>query len=151
MHENYKVMKNAGLIISRSLLFIGLVIGLKSWWMTIAHVGDESYQLVSEFTKGSYHAWYHAFRESIGDLAVIATLLLIFFGSKNWRTPKTWWVAFILMVGYYAPFWIGVPFYSQLGAPNIGAEIVHLAMAVPPIVALFLARKYFYQNIAKLK
>ncbi|MEM9649469.1 MAG: hypothetical protein AAF969_13400 [Bacteroidota bacterium] len=117
--------------------------------MTITHVGDESYRLISEFTKGSYHAWYHAFREAIGDLAAMSVLLLIFFGHKNWRIPKTWWVALIVMVGYYAPFWIGAPFYSQLAAPNMGGEIVHLAMAIPSVIGLFLAKRNFYQNRVK--
>ncbi len=139
-------MKNTNLIIARSLLIIGLVIGLKSWWMTITHVGDETYKLISEFDKGSYHAWYHAFREAIGDVAVMVVLLLIFFGSKNWRTPKTWWVGLILMIGYYAPFWIGTPFVPQLGAPHMAAEMVHLGMAIPPIIGLFLAKKHFYLN-----
>jgi len=136
-------MRNTNLIIARGLLIIGLVIGLKSWWMTITHVGDESYQLVSEFTKGSYHTWYHAFREAIADIAAMLVLLLIFFGKSHWRTPKTWWVSLILMMGYYAPFWIGAPFYPQLAAPNMGAEMVHLAMAIPPVIGLFLAKKTF--------
>lgn len=137
-------MRNTNLNIARGLLVIGLVIGLKSWWMTISHVGDENYTLVSEFTKGPYHAWYHAFREALADVAAMLTLLLIFFGKSEWRTSKTWWIALILMVGYYAPFWIGTPFYPELAAPNMGAEMVHLAMTIPPIIALFLSRQHFY-------
>ena len=136
-------MKQTNLNIARVLLFIGLMIGLKSWWQTISHIGDESYLLVSEFTKGKYHAWYHAFREAIGDLSAITILCLIFFGKATWRTPKSWWVCLILIIGYYAPFWIGNPFVAELAAPNMTAEMIHLGMAIPPTIALFLAKKYF--------
>ena len=139
-------MKNSTLQIARILLIIGLVIGLKSWWMTIQHVGDENYTLISEFTKGKYHAWYHAFREAIGDLAAMVVLTSIFFGKKSWRTPKTWYISLILMVGYYAPFWIGNPFYPQLAAPHITAEIVHLAMALPSLISLFITKKHFFNT-----
>ncbi|MEX6625347.1 hypothetical protein [Tenacibaculum salmonis] len=139
-------MKNLTLNIARVLLIIGLGIGLKSWWMTTQHVGDQNYTLISNFTKGEYHAWYHAFREAIGDLAAMVILIFIFFGNKTWRTPKTWYVSLILIIGYYAPFWVGTPFYPELAAPHITAEIVHLSMAIPTIIALFLARKSFFNT-----
>ena len=89
--------------------------------------------------------WYHVFREAIGDLSAMIILLLIYFGNKKWRTPTTWWIAFIVMIGYYAPFWIGTPFVPQLAAPHMTAELIHLGMAIPPFISLFLARNVFYK------
>lgn len=135
-------MKNK-LLISRILLIAGLGVGLKSWWQTLSHVGDETYLLVSEFTKGDHHAWYHAFREAIGDLGAMIILLLIFFGASKWRTIQTWYLSLIIMLAYYAPFWIGTPFVPELAAPHLTAELIHIFMAVPSILALGLAKKSF--------
>lgn len=132
--------------IARTLLLIGLFIGLKSWWQTISHIGDETYTLIPEFTKGKYHAWYHAFREAIGDFSIMVALLLMFFGNPKWRTPQTWWIGLALIFGYYAPFWIGTPFVPQLGAPHMTAEMIHLGMAIPPVIGLLLAKKYFFKE-----
>ncbi|APD08175.1 hypothetical protein UJ101_02677 [Flavobacteriaceae bacterium UJ101] len=136
-------IKDTSLNIARVLIVIGFIIGLKSWWQTISHINDESYTLIPEFTKGKYHAWYHAFREAIGDLSVMTIILILFFGKKSWRTPITWWISFILLIGYYAPFWIGTPFVPQLAAPHLTAELVHLGMAIPPFIGLLIAKKYF--------
>ncbi len=139
-------MKKINLNIARTLLIIGLIIGLKSWWQTLFHIGDTSYTLIPEFTKGKYHAWYHAFREAIGDLSAMLILLLIFFGNKSWRTPKTWWIGLILIIGYYAPFWIGTPFVPELAAPHMTAEIIHIGMSIPPTIGLLLAKKHFFRK-----
>ncbi|WP_276390742.1 hypothetical protein [Eudoraea chungangensis] len=140
-------MKQINLNIARTLLIIGLIVGLKSWWQTFSHIGDESYILIPEFTKGKYHAWYHAFREAVGDLSAMLILLVLFFGKKSWRTPNSWWIGLILIIGYYAPFWIGTPFVPELAAPHMTAEMIHLGMAIPPIIGLFLAKKYFFNGI----
>jgi hypothetical protein len=50
----------------------------------------------------------------------------------------------ILMLGFYAPFWVGVPFMAELGAPSFAAEINHLSMAVPSLLGCFLARRHFW-------
>lgn len=139
-------MENLKIKIARVLLLIGLAIGLKSWWMTISHVGSPSYILVPEFSKGIYHAWYHAFREAIGDVASIVILVLVFFGNSSWRTPKTWWICLILMIGYYSPFWIGTPFLAELAAPHMTAELVHIGMAIFPAIGLFLAKDTFFKD-----
>ncbi len=138
------------LTIGRILLIIGLIIGLKSWQMTIQHVGDPTYILISEFTKGSTHAWYHAFREAIGDLAAMVILLLTFLGGVSCRTPITWYNCLILMVGYYAPFWIGTPFVPELAAPHMKAEIIHILMAFFPTVGLFVSRSEFFKVSKKI-
>ena len=138
------------LTIGRILLIIGIIIGLKSWSMTIQHVGDPTYMLISEFTKGDTHAWYHAFREAIGDLAAMATILVVFFGGVSHRTPITWYICLLLMVGYYAPFWIGTPFIPELAAPHIKAEMIHILMAFFPTVGLFVSRSEFFKVSKKI-
>jgi hypothetical protein len=79
----------------------------------------------------------------MGDVATILVLLLLFFGSPSFRTSGTWWVALILMIGYYSPFWIGMPFNSALAAPTLEAELRHIAQAAIPLAALFVARRDF--------
>jgi hypothetical protein len=49
----------------------------------------------------------------------------------------------ILMIGFYAPFWVGTPFMAELGSPNRAAEINHLQMAVPALLGCFLAKPRF--------
>jgi hypothetical protein len=52
-------------------------------------------------------------------------------------------IGLVLMLGYYAPFWIGEPFLPALSAPNTPAAIVHIAMALFTCVAIFAARPFF--------
>ncbi len=136
-------MKSIDLYIARVLVITGILIGVKSWWQTLTHIGDETYMLIPEFTKGKYHAWYHAFREAIGDIIAMLVFIMLFFGNPKWRTSNTWKIALVLMIGYYAPFWIGTPFIPELAAPHLTAELVHLGMAIPPITGLFIAKKHF--------
>ena len=52
----------------------------------------------------------------------------------------------ILMLGFYAPFWVGTPFMAELAAPNMDAEITHLTMAIPALAGCFLARRHFFAS-----
>ncbi len=138
--------------IGRILLSIGLIIGMGSLFMTFSHIGDTDYILISSFEKGTTHAWYHAFRESIGDISTIVVLIAVFFGFQKWRTSQTWFICAILMFGYYAPFWIGIPFLPELAAPHMKAEIVHISMMMLSVLGLIIARKAFFnvtENISK--
>ena len=130
--------------IARASLVIGLLIGLMSWTESVEHVGNADF-LVPAFPLGATHAWYHVFREACGDVAKMAVFLLLFFGPDLWRKPITWWICLILMLGYYAPFWIGEPFLPALSAPIPIAGWVHLAMAFFAFSGLALARPTFLQ------
>ena len=130
--------------VARTLLLLGFVVGLMSWMFTIGHVGDPKYVLVPEFELGASHAWYHAFREAAGDLAAMFTILVIFFGPKNLRVPATWIICLALMLGYYSPFWIGMPFMPELSAPNMAAETIHIVMATLAVAGLLIGRSEFY-------
>lgn len=129
--------------ISRILVVIGMIIGIKSLAATFGHIGDPLYTLPEEFGGGTTHAWYHALREAMGDIGTIVVILLLFFGTASFRTRETWWVCLILMFGFYSPFWIGMPFNSALAAPTLEAELRHIASAAIPLIGLFLARKNF--------
>lgn len=132
----------ARLTTAQALLLASLGVGLLSWRETVGHVGSPDF-LLDRYPLGPTHAWYHAFREACGDVAKMAVLLLIFFGPHRWRTSFAWWTSLILMLGYYAPFWLGEPFLPALSAPNLPAQIIHLAMAVLSAAALIVARPSF--------
>lgn len=138
------------LLVARIVLVLGLGIGLISFFATVSHIGSERYLLVPGVEDGEAiiqtHAWYHALREVVGDVASMVVLLLIFFGAVAWRTPVTWTISLIIMVGYYAPFWIGTPFSPALAAPSWAAELVHLVMAILPFGALFIAKRSFWDQ-----
>lgn len=135
---------------ARVSLVLGLLIGLGSWWETVTHIGNPAYVLPATFPEGSTHAWYHAFREVCGDVAHMAIFLAVFFGPSRLRTPDIWWITFILMVGYYAPFWIGEPFLPDLAAPNTVASLVHILMAAFAFLGLVLAWPNFMQRPARV-
>jgi hypothetical protein len=128
--------------IARSSLVIGLLIGLVSWKESVGHIGNADF-LVPAYPLGPTHAWYHVFREVCGDVAKMAVFLLLFFGPDRWRTPVAWSICLILMLGYYAPFWIGEPFLPALAAPIPIAGAAHVVMAVFAFLALGLARASF--------
>lgn len=136
------------LTIVRVLLVLGLGIGLLSWRESVGHVGNADF-LVPAYPLGATHSWYHVFREVCGDVAKMAVFLLVFFGGSRWRTPGTWWIAAILMLGYYAPFWIGEPFLPALAAPNAIAGVIHVLMALFTLAALGLAWPCFHDHKAQ--
>jgi hypothetical protein len=131
-------MSRSNLNIARVSIVIGLGIGLLSWRESVGHIGNADF-VVPAYAFGAGHSWYHVFREACGDVAKMAVFLLIFFGPPRWRTPVTWWIGFVLMVGYYAPFWLGEPFLAELSAPNAIAEAIHVAMAAFAALGLGLA------------
>lgn len=133
------------LIVARTLLAMGLLVGLVSWWITLQHITDPAFALIPAFENGASHARYHVFREAGGDVAAMLVLILLFFGPQRFRTKESWLTALLIMVGYYAPFWIGSPFHEGLVAPSFAAELVHVAMASLSITALFVAKPLFRQ------
>lgn len=132
--------------IGRLLLVAGLVVGWESLFQTFNHVGDPRFMISATHPGGEHHAWYHALREAFGDIAIIISLLLVFFAPEKWRSALTWWIALVLMLGYYLPFWVGMPFIPELRAPTFNAEIRHIAQAVLAFIGLFVVRPYFSQK-----
>ena len=133
------------LTIARALLVIGLGVGLLSWRESVGHIGNANF-LTPAYPLGATHGWYHVFREVCGDVAKMVVFLLLLFRSAQWRTPATWWIGLILMLGYYAPFWIGEPVLPALSAPTTPAAITHVVMTLFTLGALFVARPAFTQT-----
>jgi hypothetical protein len=137
-------MTMSRLNIGRALVLIGFAVGWESFYQTFNHIGDPLFTLPEAFGGGTTHAWYHALRELMGDVGAVTAILFVFFSSSLWRTPATWWVCLIIMLGYYSPFWIGMPFNSALAAPTWDAEIRHIVQAALPLGGLLVARSVFF-------
>ena len=124
---------------ARGLVIVGFFAAYTPVGATFRHIGNENTRMITSST----HSWHHFFREGFGDLGAMAAILVILFAAPRFRNPTMWWVMLILMLGFYAPFWVGTPFMAELGAPSMGAEIAHLQTAVPAVLGCFLARRHF--------
>jgi hypothetical protein len=126
----------------RVLAVCGFLYGIQSsLWATFTHIGSEA--------MGPGHTWYHFLREVGLDIGALSALLIILFGAAKVRTPATWWIALVLMLGYYAPYWVGAPFMEELYPPGgfwSVADWNHYIQAGLPLLALFLGRGHFYQS-----
>jgi hypothetical protein len=138
------ILKN--LWTARVLVIMGFLLGYGSLGATVGHVGNDLFLLVEGAPVVQTHSWHHFFRELGGDFGAMAVILLILFAAPRFRTPVAWWAVVILMAGFYAPFWIGVPFMAELAAPDMDAEINHLSMAIPAVLGCILARRHFLES-----
>ena len=126
---------------ARTLVLIGFLAGWGSLGATFGHIGDDSTLMTAAGVPT--HSWHHFLRELGAQFGIMAAILVVLFMKPEQRSPAAWWIMLILMLGFYAPFWIGLPFNSAYGAPGISAEINHLSMAVPALLGAFLARRHF--------
>jgi hypothetical protein len=129
--------------IARILVVTGFAIGLTSLSATFSHIGDPNYLLPPDYENGQAHAWYHALREAVGDVAAMGVVLFVFFGRPQIRNPGTWWICLMLLVGYYAPYWVGMPFNSALAAPSLTVEVSHVLQALAAVSGVFVAQGEF--------
>ncbi|MEH6550006.1 MAG: hypothetical protein V7711_18265 [Pseudomonadales bacterium] len=106
--------------------------------MTISHIGDPNYLVMSAETTD--HSYYHFFREAGGDIAAMVIFLYFIFGPCHVRTPSTWFMAFVIALGYYAPYWVGMPFNDSLSAPHMRAELAHILQAALVLSGLLISR-----------
>jgi hypothetical protein len=130
--------------IARALLVFGFLYGLTSLLATFNHIGDPAYLVQESFGGGQAHSWYHALREAFGDIATIMVVLFVFFADARVRQPATWWICLVLLLGYYLPYWAGMPFIAELAAPSLQAELNHIIQAAFALAGLFCARKDFF-------
>ena len=131
---------------ARALVIVGFLAGWNSLGATVRHVGSDAFLLTDAAPLAQTHSWHHFLRELGGDFGAMAAILIILFAAPKFRTKITWWVMLVLMIGFYAPFWVGTPFNPALGAPSMGAEINHLSMAIPALIGCFLARRHFWPS-----
>jgi hypothetical protein len=129
--------------IARLLVLAGFAVGLTSFSATLSHIGDPNYLLPQTNENGATHAWYHALREVLGDVAVMAVVVSLCFAQPHHRNMTTWWICIVLAVGYYAPYWAGMPFNPALGAPSLVVEISHTLQALLVFAGLLTARTEF--------
>lgn len=128
------------------LVIIGFLAGWNSLGATFAHLGDPSTLMTGAGVPT--HSWHHFLRELGAQFGIMAGVLLILFMQPAQRSLRAWWVMLVLLLGFYAPFWIGVPFNPAYGAPGMSAELNHLAMAVPALLGVFLARRHYRTTTA---
>jgi hypothetical protein len=131
---------------ARTLVIIGFLAGWGSLGATFEHIGDDSTLMTAAGVPT--HSWHHFLRELGAQFAIMAAILVILSMRPQQRTPPAWWVMLILALGFYAPFWIGVPFDPAYGAPGMSAELNHLAMAVPVVLGVLLARRHYRRAAA---
>jgi len=131
--------------IARALLVFGFLYGMTSLFATFTHIGDPAYLVQESFGGGQAHSWYHALREAFGDIATLVVVLFLFFADARVRQPVTWWICLVLLLGYYLPYWAGMPFMQELAAPSLQAELNHIIQAVFAMAGLFCARRDFFQ------
>ena len=117
--------------------------GWNSLGATVRHLGNDLFLLVEISPNGQAHSWHHFLRELGGDFGAMAAILIILFAAPRFRSSLNWWIMLVLMIGFYAPFWVGVPFMAELGAPSLSAEINHLLMAGPALAGCLLAKRHF--------
>jgi len=133
--------------VGRGLIIAGFFLGYNSIGATVRHLGNDAFLLVANSPNGPTHSWHHFLRELGGDFGAMAAILLIVFAAPRFQTRVMWRVMLILMVGFYAPFWMGVPFDPAYGAPNWGAELNHLMMAIPPLIGCFVLLPHFQDQM----
>jgi hypothetical protein len=129
---------------ARVLVIAGFLAGWGSLGATFEHIGDASTLMTGAGVPT--HSWHHFLRELGAQFGIMAAILLILFGKPAQRTPMAWRVMLVLMLGFYAPFWIGLPFNPAYGAPSMSAELNHLAMAVPALLGAFAARRHYFRQ-----
>ena len=134
--------------IARSLLVFGFLYGMTSLFATFDHIGDPAYLVQESFGGGQAHSSYHALREAFGDIATLVVVLFLFFANARVRQPVTWWICLVLLLGYYLPYWAGIPFMQELAAPSLQAELNHIIQAAFAMAGLFCARRDFFQAAA---
>ena len=131
--------------ICRALMVFGFVVGLRSVLLTWGHIGSDLFVLTADAPLAVTHTWHHFFREVFGDFGAMIGVLILLWAPPGLRRPAAWWVMLVLLMGFYAPFWVGVPFMAELAAPSMNAEVQHLVMAIPPLVALFVVRREYFR------
>jgi hypothetical protein len=131
---------------ARVLVIAGFLAGITSLGATAGHIGDPATLMVNAGVPT--HSWHHFLRELGAQFGIMGAVLILLFVKAEQRNATLWWVMLVLLLGFYAPFWIGVPFDPAYGAPGMGAEINHLAMAVPALAGVILARRYYVGNTA---
>lgn len=126
---------------ARALVLLGFLAGCGSLGATFDHIGDPSTLMTA--AEVPTHSWHHFLRELGAQVGIMLAMLVLLAMTPAQRSPAAWRVLVILALGFYAPFWIGLPFDRAYGAPGLAAELNHLAMALPVFAGVLLARRHY--------
>lgn len=126
----------------RALVLLGFAVALLSMQATLSHISNPDY-FVSDAVRGETHAWYHFFREAVGDVAAIAVVLMLLFGPSKYRSPLTWWAMAVVLFGYFSPYWIGTPWHG-VSSPNLAAETAHILQTGITFLGLLIAKRDYF-------
>lgn len=129
------------MLLCRLLLLLGLAVGARSVWETLAFSWDPAFEAPA-LAEGSRHTNYHVFREFTLTLAAIAVMLHAMFQPPRRRTRQLWVAMAVVALGYYGGWWLPWPALG-LRTPNLVAETVHLAAAASSATAIALAWRHF--------
>ena len=128
--------------VCRTLLVVGLLVGLPSLWETLSFSWDPTFQAPS-LRYGPTHTNYHAFREFTLAVGAVGTMLWVMSRREPDRTPALWWTMALAAVSYYGGWWLPWPLLG-LHTPNLPSEVVHEAAALISGLAVALARRWFH-------
>ena len=125
----------------RILLLLGLAASGLSMFDTLSHVWDPSFEAPA-LSLGTRHTNYHAFREFTLSIGVGTVLAWGMFQPVGKRRRELWVAMLVASLGYYVGWWLPWPLFG-LHAPNLIAEVVHLAATVLTLAAVEIARPSF--------
>jgi len=125
----------------RTLLCLGIIIGLPSVWETLAFSWNPDFQ-APRLALGPTHTNYHAFREFTLTIGVELAILYIVFLPLGHRIRPLWNVMLIAALGYYVGWWLPWPIFGY-HAPNEFSQIDHFTATVITLVGVFCARQQF--------
>ena len=126
----------------RALVLLGFAFAFLSLQATLSHISNADY-LVKDAVRGETHAWYHFFREAMGDMGAMAVVLMLLFGPSKYRSPLTWWTMVVVLFGYFSPYWIGYPWHG-VSAPNVAAEAAHILQTSFAFLGLLVAKRDYF-------
>ena len=127
----------------RALVLVGFAFALLSLQATLSHIANPDY-LVADVARGETHAWYHFFREAIGDMAAISGVLILLFGPSKYRSPLTWCTMVVVLFGYFSPYWIGYPWHG-VSSPNVAAEAAHILQTGLTFAGVLMAKRDYFR------
>ena len=125
----------------RTLVCLGIIIGLPSVWETLAFSWNPDFQ-APRLPLGPTHTNYHAFREFTLTIGVELVILYIVFQPPGHRIRPLWNVMLIAALGYYVGWWLPWPIFGY-HAPNEFSQIDHFIATVITLVGVFCARQQF--------
>ena len=127
--------------LSRTLLCLGIVVGIPSVWETLTFSWNPDFQ-APRLPLGPTHTNYHAFREFTLTLGTELIMLYIIFLPLEHRIRPFWNVMLIAALGYYVGWWLPWPIFGY-HAPNEASQIDHLTATVLSLAGVVCAWKHF--------